>query len=324
MERLTKIATTLRNNWKKTVVLTAAAGYGLKWNQDRLQSNAMMTACCREALNYGSITQGVADTNYHVTVILNPAASGGKGRKLFEQYSAPLLHLAGFKVSVQLTEGRNEAKELMKIMDNTDAVLIAGGDGTVMEAVTGMLRREDAELFRHVPIGIIPVGENNTLSTRLFPGLDQVRKMAESTMSVIKQLKKPINVIEVENLCENEDYKGKKLHALNSLQIGAWREAAQRRDSYWYWGGLKDKLCFVFGYLTAHKNINWDWSVMVESGSTVQTVHQVEEKRRGLSSLFSSTPSIVEVVEEAEEWDQVLDTTVSEIDLRWGKVNLLF
>ena len=36
--------------------------------------------------------------DYHVTVILNPAASGGKGRKLFEKYSAPLLHLAGFKV----------------------------------------------------------------------------------------------------------------------------------------------------------------------------------------------------------------------------------
>jgi diacylglycerol kinase family enzyme len=25
----------------------------------------------------------------------------------------------------------------LKIMDNTDAVLVAGGDGTIMEAVTG-------------------------------------------------------------------------------------------------------------------------------------------------------------------------------------------
>ena len=36
----------------------------------------------------------------------------------------------------------------------------------LIELTEGMLRREDAELFRHVPIGIIPVGENNTLSTR--------------------------------------------------------------------------------------------------------------------------------------------------------------
>ena len=33
-----------------------------------------------------------------MTVILNPVASGGKGRKLYEEYCAPLLHLAGFKV----------------------------------------------------------------------------------------------------------------------------------------------------------------------------------------------------------------------------------
>ena len=36
----------------------------------------------------------------------------------------------------------------------------------LIEITEGMLRREDAEVFRHVPIGIIPVGENNTLSTR--------------------------------------------------------------------------------------------------------------------------------------------------------------
>ena len=28
----------------------------------------------------------------------------------------------------------------MELMDDTDAVLVAGGDGTLMEAVTGLLR----------------------------------------------------------------------------------------------------------------------------------------------------------------------------------------
>ena len=35
---------------------------------------------------------------YRVTVILNPVASGGKGRKYYEKYCAPLLNLAGMKV----------------------------------------------------------------------------------------------------------------------------------------------------------------------------------------------------------------------------------
>lgn len=47
------------------------------------------------------------------------------------------------KVSVFRTEHAGQAKDLMKIMDNTDAVVVAGGDGTLSEAVTGLLSRED-------------------------------------------------------------------------------------------------------------------------------------------------------------------------------------
>jgi hypothetical protein len=43
---------------------------------------------------------------YHVTVILNPVASSGKGRKMYEEYCAPLLHLAGFKAGLLLLGAR--------------------------------------------------------------------------------------------------------------------------------------------------------------------------------------------------------------------------
>jgi hypothetical protein len=43
---------------------------------------------------------------YHVTVILNPVASSGKGRKMYEEYCAPLLHLAGFKAGLLLLSAR--------------------------------------------------------------------------------------------------------------------------------------------------------------------------------------------------------------------------
>ena len=77
-----------------------------------------------------------------MTVVLNPAACGGKGRVRFESYCAPLLHLAGIKVSVIRTEGEGQAKELLEVVNDCDAVLIAGGDGTLMEAVTGLMRRQ--------------------------------------------------------------------------------------------------------------------------------------------------------------------------------------
>ena len=49
---------------------------------------------------------------------------------------------------------KGQASEIMELMDDTDAVLVAGGDGTLMEAVTGLLRRKDFNLVsRSLPLG---------------------------------------------------------------------------------------------------------------------------------------------------------------------------
>lgn len=56
-----------------------------------------------------------------------------KCKAQFDKYCGPLLNLAGLKVGIIRTEKEGQAKELMEIMDNTDAVVIAGGDGTVAE-----------------------------------------------------------------------------------------------------------------------------------------------------------------------------------------------
>jgi len=60
------------------------------------------------------------------------------------------------------TEAEGQAKELLDIMEDADAVLIAGGDGTLMEAATGFMRRSDADQLRStLPLGALPVGQNN-------------------------------------------------------------------------------------------------------------------------------------------------------------------
>ena len=52
---------------------------------------------------------------------------------------------------------------------STDAVILVGGSGLVMEAVTGLLRRPDSEdIVDAIPIGIIPTGKRNTLVKALF------------------------------------------------------------------------------------------------------------------------------------------------------------
>ena len=144
MEKVRKFATTIRTNWKKSVFFSGVAVYGGRWYAQKLSDDAYMTQVSREAASYGAGVVHKDAPLYRVTVILNPVASGGKARKMYEKHCAPLLNLAGMKVSVMRTESEGQAKDIMEIMADADAVLVAGGDGTLMETVTGLLRRPDA------------------------------------------------------------------------------------------------------------------------------------------------------------------------------------
>ena len=73
-----------------------------------------------------------------------------------------------FQVSVIRTESEGQAKDIMEIMADADAVLVAGGDGTIMEAVTGLLRRPDHLEAAKIPLGVLPVGKTNSLAHKLF------------------------------------------------------------------------------------------------------------------------------------------------------------
>ena len=109
-----------------------------------------------------------------------------KAKKLFDKNVAPILNLAGFEVTVVRvshylhvpinqsetkdysspfwqTEYEGQAKKFMDVLEQTDAILVAGGDGTLAEVfinnfsnrilhllsiisrqvVTGLLRRSD-------------------------------------------------------------------------------------------------------------------------------------------------------------------------------------
>jgi len=270
MQRIRKVGTTIRNNWKKSVFFSLASAYGVKWYMKKLSDEDYMRNLAKEALGYGSGFQGVQTPNYAVTVILNPVASGGKGRKLYEQYCAPLLHLAGIKVSLMRTEEQGQAKDIMEIMQDADAVLVAGGDGVLLETVTGLLRRKDsATVASKLPLGILPVGKTNNMAMALFQGeTDNVRLMGEATMSVIRQLKKGVGVIELEN--QGEERRGQKLFALNHVNLGAWTDSQRRENRYWVFGPLKRYLAYIGSYLTGHQEVGWSCDMALKYSQELQ------------------------------------------------------
>lgn len=57
-----------------------------------------------------------------------------KAKKNFENYCAPLLHLAGMYVSVVETETEGHGRDIVAKLDpQTEAIIVAGGDGTLSE-----------------------------------------------------------------------------------------------------------------------------------------------------------------------------------------------
>ena len=279
MSRIRKFATTLRTHWKKSTFGALVAGYAGNYAYKKHQDNLLMTEYCKEALSYGEASCEITTPAYHVTVILNPAAGGAKGRSKFENYCEPLLHLAGIKVSTVRTEAQGQAKEIMEIAEKTDAVLIAGGDGTLMETITGLMRRQDyGSLAKDIKLGVLPVGANNMMAKQLFPGCDtEVKRMAEATMAVVRQLYRPVDVMEVENISTDERFAGKKIYGFRQIQVGFFKDAKNRVDKFWYLPFVKRYLTYFFSYYSSSPSIIRSCDGSLEVG-WLQEQEQEEEE----------------------------------------------
>ncbi|TSX17016.1 Acylglycerol kinase, mitochondrial [Bagarius yarrelli] len=143
MARVVKVLRTLRNHWKKSTFAVCVLSYGGHWLYGKHCDSVLRREACQEAREFGRKLIGPQESLQKATVILNPAASKGKANSLFEKNAAPILHLAGIEVKVIKTDYEGQAKKLMDLMEQTDMLIVAGGDGTLQEVITGLLRRAD-------------------------------------------------------------------------------------------------------------------------------------------------------------------------------------
>ncbi|GIY62440.1 acylglycerol kinase, mitochondrial [Caerostris darwini] len=248
MSRIIKTAKLLRRNWKKSTFLFGVLAYGTSYLVERYRTFEMMRAYCEEARKYGEKPVSLMMKPKHITVILNPEANDKKANVQFEKFAAPLLHLAGFRISVFQTEKEKQAQDLMEIMSNTDAVIVAGGDGTLQEAVTGLLRRPGHE-EENLPLGIIPLGKTNTVAQYLFgsKSSSSSQLMAESTMAVIRETTTNMDVFKVQFADDD-----KPVFGMVNFEQGIFGDVEPLVNKYWYFGALKDKYTYF-------KNSSKEW-----------------------------------------------------------------
>lgn len=67
-----------------------------------------MKEYCENALRFGEERLNVFSQPKHITVILNPRSKKNKSRQYFNDYVAPILHCAGYKVSIVETESQGK------------------------------------------------------------------------------------------------------------------------------------------------------------------------------------------------------------------------
>lgn len=92
-------------------------------------------------------------------VVFNPAAGGNRRRRL--DRTVRLLQAHGCTVSLRETAGPGDAEAFAQAVTagDCDVLVIAGGDGTINEAVNGLTRGGGG-----VALGIIPLGTANVLA----------------------------------------------------------------------------------------------------------------------------------------------------------------
>ncbi len=103
-------------------------------------------------------------------LIVNPAAGQGKPQDALESMQAALGPFVG---SVFVTQQAGDAEEAARQAagQGFDAVLVAGGDGTVNEAVNGLMTAVGSSA--PLPLGLIPLGTQNVLASEIgMPALD--------------------------------------------------------------------------------------------------------------------------------------------------------
>lgn len=92
-----------------------------------------------------------------ITLIVNPASGQGRGRILRPQIRSHF-ERAGFETQIIESEHPGHVQDIVAecYRKAIPRVVIAGGDGTIFEAVNGIMRSANP-----IPLGIVPIGSGN-------------------------------------------------------------------------------------------------------------------------------------------------------------------
>lgn len=175
----------------------------------------------------------------HISVILNPAASGGSGGRIQPKLEAGLKG-RGLPFTLHRTEAPQHAQILARkaAEEGIGTLLVVGGDGTLHEVANGILGCESP-----IPrVGVIPVGTGNDFykmvgpSRALSPALDTVQAGSVRLFDV-----------GLVRFGEHESF------FVNLLGLGVDVEVLRKRESFPWLKGLPQYLAALVAALASFR-----------------------------------------------------------------------
>ncbi|EDQ88820.1 uncharacterized protein MONBRDRAFT_32642 [Monosiga brevicollis MX1] len=227
----------------------------------------------------------------HILVVFNPISGGGAAKRLVSHIVLPVLERTRTDYTVQATEYKRHAVQLMRDLDPEmyDGIIVAGGDGLVHEVITGYFTHRNQKAIRKVPIGIVPSGTANAMATALHKreSKSQVALVGYSALAVAKGLTTNVDVISFERL-DMDTEEERKVFALSCFGWGIAGAVALKADKLRWIPGQKKARYDIAGAVSLLS----DWPIVDEFDFSypVSENEWATERLRTINLIASNMP----------------------------------
>lgn len=222
---------------------------------------------CMEAKKYGDEKLPTNGRLKKVLVVLNPAANKRNAEDNFNDYCAPILNLAGYMIEIVKTQAENHAIRYFEeeLNEYPDVIIIGGGDGSISEAITGVMRKAESTGDNIPAIGVLPLGQFNQFCLHLINGnakinnkVEGVKAMAESAMAIVRGNAVKKDIMKIELIPDGEEEAKKPFFAVGSIHLGGFSDIIRKRDKYWLTGSLRNYTAMLFNGVFPREGIMWN------------------------------------------------------------------
>ena len=132
-------------------------------------------------------------------IIVNPFAGKRKGKEISNLISSDLDE-SNITSVIYSTENIGHAEEIVSTIsfEKGDALMSVGGDGTLSEIITGLLKRDDS-FYETIPVSIVPSGSGNSQANDM-----QIEDYRDAVQRVVDGRLRKMDVGKVTYLDEEE------------------------------------------------------------------------------------------------------------------------